>query len=90
LKNIRFDNCDLDEADFYAAELCNVSFGNCTLSKTEFSGSKLKQVDLRSSDISSVLGANSLAGAIIDSTQLITLAPLLAAEAKIEVNDESA
>jgi len=87
LTNVCFDDCVLDEADFYAAELQNVVFLNCLLNKTEFSGSKLKRVDFRSSDILTILGLSSLAGAIIDSTQLVTLAPLLASVLKIEVKD---
>ena len=87
LTNVLFDNCVLDEADFYAAQLMNIQFKNCTLIKTQFSGSKLKAVDLRSSDMFNVLGIGSLGGATIDSTQLMALAPLLAAEFKIKVSD---
>lgn len=88
LKNVVFDGCDLSEADFYCSELTNIRFDNCTLDRTEFSGSKLKSVDFRSSDVSNLQSASSLAGATIDSNQLITLATLLAAESKIEVIDE--
>lgn len=78
----------LDEDDFYSAELCKVAFLNCTMEKTEFSGSKLKQVDLRTSHIAGISGISGLAGATIDSTQLVALAPILAAELKIEIKDE--
>ncbi len=88
LKNVVFEGCDLSEADFYCSELTNVRFDGCALDGVEFSGSKLKRVDLRCSDVSSLRSANSLTGAIIDSTQLIILAPLLAAEAGIEIDDE--
>lgn len=87
LTNICFADCVLDEADFYAAELQNVVFMNCTLDKTEFSSAKLRRVDFRTSDIIGVKGIGSLAGAIIDSAQLVTLAPLLASVLKIEVRD---
>jgi len=88
LKNVLFEDCALDEADFYSAELVNVQFKNCTLEKTVFSAAKLKSVDLRTSDIFNILGIDGLAGATIDSTQLLTLAPMLAAEFKIKVIDD--
>jgi uncharacterized protein YjbI with pentapeptide repeats len=86
-KNVRFKDCILDEADFYAAELENVDFQNCRMDMASFSGAKLKGVDFRSSDITGIVGINGLAGGIIDSMQLITLAPLLAATLKIVVAD---
>lgn len=88
LKDLQFKNCDLTEADFYDAQLQNVSFENCTLFKTEFSGAALKKVDLRTSDISNIFGVGSLGGAIIDSAQLMNLAPVLALQYKITVKDD--
>ncbi|HUD05844.1 MAG TPA: pentapeptide repeat-containing protein [Candidatus Saccharimonadales bacterium] len=88
IKNVQFIDCNLDESDFYQAELENVQFQNCTLRKTEFSGAKLKHVDLRSSDLIDVLGVSGLAGATIGAAQLISLAPLLANEAHINVKWE--
>ena len=78
----------MDEADFYNAELENVLFQNCSLDKAEFSAVKCKNVDLRTSEISNVLGVEGLAGTIIDYTQLINLSPLLASKFNITVSDE--
>jgi len=58
------------------------------MNKTEFSGSKLKQTDFRTSDITNISSISSLAGATIDSVQLIALAPMLANELKIQVEDK--
>ncbi len=88
LTNVHFKDCMLDEADFYTAELNNVYFQNCTLDKAEFSSAKLKKADFRTSEITNVLGVRSLAGAIIDSMQLVSLAPVLANELNIVVLDE--
>lgn len=88
LKDVHFKNCVLDEADFYAALLENVNFTNCSLIKTEFSTSKLMNVDLRTSDLSGILGIGSLAGATIDSIQLALLAPQLAYQLKLVVKDD--
>ena len=87
LKNIRFSDCILDEADFYMATLENVDFQNCSLEKAQFSASTLKNADFRTSNISNLFGIESLSGAIIDSTQLVSIAPLLANAANIIVSD---
>ncbi len=87
LKNVRFVDCVLDKADFYQAELKSVTFENCTLSETEFSQAKLDKVDLRTSDLTGIKGVENMKGAIINSTQLIYLAPLLVAQLGIIVED---
>lgn len=88
LTNVCFEDCVLDEADFYAAQLINVAFQNCSLVKTQFSDATLKQVDLRTSDINDLLGVSSLKGAIIDSIQLVSLAPVLANQLGIDVKND--
>lgn len=85
--NVRFEDCNLNEADFYGASLKNVLFQNCTLERTQFSTARLNRADFRTSDITGVLGISSFAGAIIDSTQLLSLAPLLAQELHITIAD---
>ncbi|HUB93917.1 MAG TPA: pentapeptide repeat-containing protein [Verrucomicrobiae bacterium] len=88
LRNTRFIDCVLDEADFYNAVLENVQFQGCSLEKTEFSAAKCKAVDLRGSQLSEVRGVQDLAGATIDSLQLVTISRLLASSLKIEVKDD--
>lgn len=87
-KNVRFVDCVLDKADFYQAELKAVSFEACTLNETEFSQAKLDKVDFRSSDITGIKGIESMKGAIISTTQLIYLAPLLVMQLGIVVKDD--
>ncbi len=87
LKDVCFKDCVLDEADFYGAELLRVAFQNCHLNKTEFSTSKHRSTDFRTSDIVNIRGVTSLAGSIIDSIQLVTLAPVLASVLSIDVRD---
>jgi uncharacterized protein YjbI with pentapeptide repeats len=86
-KNVRFVDCVLDKADFYQAELKTVSFENCTLNETEFSQAKLDKADFRTSDLMGIKGIESMKGAIISSTQLIYLAPLLVLQLGIIVED---
>jgi uncharacterized protein YjbI with pentapeptide repeats len=86
--NVHFKDCALDEADFYGASLKHVWFQDCALGRTQFSTAKLSNADFRTSNITDVLGISSFSGAIIDSMQLIALAPVLANEFKITVKDD--
>ncbi len=86
--NVRFAGCDLTESDFYHARLTHVAFEDCMMDKSEFSGATLDKVDFRTSDVSNLRGVFSLRGAIIDSSQLIALGPLLAAQVGINVIDD--
>jgi uncharacterized protein YjbI with pentapeptide repeats len=88
LKNVSFKNCVLDEADFYNASLDNVVFESCSLLKTEFSTTQCRAVDLRTSDVSNILGIGGLAGATIDSVQLVAISQTLAQAFKITVSDK--
>lgn len=87
LKNVLFKDCLLTGADFYEAILTSVSFESCIMTDAQFSGVKCTKVDLRSSDITSIKGIDSLRGAIIDQAQLIGIAPMLAYQLGIEVRD---
>lgn len=88
LSNVLFDDCMLDEADFYAAKLNNVRFKKCIFVKAQFSTATLFRTDFRMSDLYGIAGITGLAGATIDSAQLAGLAPLFAAQLKIEVRDD--
>lgn len=88
LFNVRFKDCALDEADFYGASLKNVLLQNCTLEHTQFSTATFSKVDFRTSTINGVLGMGSFGSAIIDSMQLIAIAPVLAQEFKITVTED--
>jgi uncharacterized protein YjbI with pentapeptide repeats len=58
------------------------------LAGTDFAGAELTEVDLRGSDLARLGGdVASLRGAIVDSAQLIDLAPRLAAAAGLRVED---
>jgi uncharacterized protein YjbI with pentapeptide repeats len=88
LKNVLFDSCVLTEADFAGATFNNVSFDNCELDKADFSNTKCTKLDLRGSSIVDVIGISSLKGAIVSPEQLISLAPQLAAEIGLVVEQD--
>lgn len=87
-QKVIFEDCDLSEADFYSAKLKSVQFINCRLEQTDFSRAELNQVDLsQSGSLIKLKGLDYLRGAIISQTQLTQLAPALATNLGIKVED---
>ncbi len=84
---VRFINCTLLETDFQAAELVDVEFQTSHMEKVEFGHAKVSRVDVRSSQLFDIRGWQSLSGLIIDSTQLVSIAPQLALELGLRVQD---
>ena len=88
LTDVAFTDCLLREADFAGATLTRVRFPGCAFERAEFGRVKLSDVDLRGARLDVRSGWDSLRGAVIDSTQLIELAPAFAAHLGITVADE--
>ena len=83
-----FDRCELMEVDFGEATLTNLRFPGSRLRRMRFAGAALKKVDLTgATELDVAGGIESLRGAIIDSVQLIDLAPALAVTLGITVKD---
>jgi uncharacterized protein YjbI with pentapeptide repeats len=80
LERVEFVDCVLSEADFSNCKFSSVVFTRCDLVKADFSLATIKSLDLRSSNIAGLNGLLKLNGATISNTQLITIAPNLAAE----------
>jgi uncharacterized protein YjbI with pentapeptide repeats len=78
LRRVRFVDCLFVESDFLNATLHDVQFESCTLEKVVFDQAKCKQVDLRTSQLVELSGWSSLKGAVIDTAQLMAIAPYLA------------
>jgi len=88
LRRVTFVDCILTEADFLGASLHDVTFVNSLLERTVFDQAKCKLVDLRSSQLYELSGWSSLRGATIDSVQLAEVAPYLARQLGIFVQNE--
>lgn len=88
LTRVQFINCHLTETDFQAAELTDVEFQISHLEKVDFGQCKIKNVDARSSDLIDIRGWQYLRGLKIDSTQLVMVAPQLAAGLGIKIEDD--
>ncbi len=87
LTRVQFVRCHLKETDFQMATLNNVSFVSSELEKVAFSRVTLKNVDARTSQLFDIRGWSSLKGLTIDSMQLVGVAPELANEIGLQIED---
>ncbi|MEV7150790.1 pentapeptide repeat-containing protein [Streptomyces sp. NPDC093084] len=86
LRDVVFEGCVLVEPDFGDAVLERVEFVDCTLKEADFTGVTMKDVDLRGAAALEISrGVERLAGAVISTSQLLDLAPVLAAQLGIRV-----
>jgi uncharacterized protein YjbI with pentapeptide repeats len=85
LQDVLFTGCQLDELDLSGATLTRVAFQECEIQTLTVTGARLKDVDLRGVQLRAINGLPGLSGATIDQAQLVELAPVLAAEAGIQV-----
>ncbi|MFJ3552598.1 pentapeptide repeat-containing protein [Streptomyces sp. NPDC090114] len=86
LKDVVFEGCVLVEPDFGGARLERVEFVDCALKGADLSGATLKDVDLRgAASLEIARGVDRLSGAVISTSQLLDLAPVLAGELGIRV-----
>jgi uncharacterized protein YjbI with pentapeptide repeats len=87
LTDVLFEDCVLRDADFGGSKLTRVRFGGSTLSDVDFTKVTCTDVDLRGAKLGIRAGYDALRGARIDTLQLVTLAPLLAHQMGITVED---
>ncbi|MFD4600245.1 pentapeptide repeat-containing protein [Streptomyces sp. NPDC058464] len=86
LRDVVFEGCVLVEPDFGDAVLERVEFTGCTLKAADFRGVTMKDVDLRgAAELGIASGVERLSGAVISMSQLLDLAPVLAAQLGIRV-----
>jgi uncharacterized protein YjbI with pentapeptide repeats len=78
-KRVRFEECDLSDADFSDCLLTECTFKNCNLSEAIFYNAKMNAVDLRSSQLQRLkIMTADLHGATVDKAQVMELAPQFA------------
>lgn len=88
LRDVVFEGCVLVEPDFGGARLERVAFADCVLKGADLGGAVLTDVDLRgAASLEIARGVDRLAGAVISTGQLLDLAPVLAAELGVRVED---
>ncbi|GAA1863142.1 pentapeptide repeat-containing protein [Myceligenerans crystallogenes] len=87
LQDVVFADCTIDELDLVQATASRVAFTGTRVGGLDVQGSALQHVDLRGAELRELRGIESLGGATIDSGQLASLAPALAAALGITVVD---
>jgi uncharacterized protein YjbI with pentapeptide repeats len=87
LDDVVFEGCEIDGLDARTAELHSVTFIDCRLDELNVAGATLSKVDLSGARLRTLVGVESLRGAIVSHEQLVDLAPLLAAQVGLEVRE---
>ena len=83
-----FADCDLRESDFYAASLDGTRFLDCNLSGAQFSKASTTSVRFHGSTLTELKGGHALAGAVIESSQVLPVALSVLSELGIQIDDE--
>jgi uncharacterized protein YjbI with pentapeptide repeats len=90
VEDVRFEGCEIGSLDARTAELTAVIFVDCTLQELNVSGATLRKVDLSGARLRSLVGVESLRGAIVSHEQLVDLAPILAEQLGLDVRSDAA
>jgi uncharacterized protein YjbI with pentapeptide repeats len=88
LEDVVFEACQIGGLDVRSARLRSVAFIDCTVDELNLAGATLAKVDLSGARMRSLVGVESLRGAIVSSEQLVDLAPILAASLGLEVRPD--
>ena len=88
LDDVVFERCEIGSLDARTATLDSVAFVDCGLDELNVSGATLIRADLSGARLRSLVGVESLNGAIVSRAQLVDLAPLLAAQLGLEVRPD--
>lgn len=87
LLDVAFTDCVIEELDLLQTNARRVSFRGTRVSRLNLHQGKREHVDLRGADFEEIHGLDGLRGVTISPAQLDLLAPLLAREKGIKVED---
>jgi uncharacterized protein YjbI with pentapeptide repeats len=88
LEDVAFEECEIGSLDAGSAQLRSVAFVDCAVAELNVAEATLSKVDLSGARLKTLVGVESLRGAIIGRDQLLDLAPLLAAQLGVEVRED--
>jgi uncharacterized protein YjbI with pentapeptide repeats len=88
LEDVVFEGCEIGSMDARSAQLRSIAFVDCTLDELNVAGATLSKVDLSGARLRSLIGVESLKGAIVSHEQLLDLAPVLAAQLGLEIRGD--
>jgi uncharacterized protein YjbI with pentapeptide repeats len=87
LEDVTFRESAIETLDLRLAQVRTVSFVDCSVDELNVSGASLAGLDLSGARLRSLVGVESLRGAIVSREQLVDLAPLFAEQLGIDVRD---
>ncbi|WP_028644243.1 pentapeptide repeat-containing protein [Nocardioides sp. URHA0020] len=87
LLDVLFTDCVIEELDLVGAAATRVALVDTRVASLDVQGARLGDVDLRRATFDAVDGLVGLRGATLSSDQLTRLAPLLAAELGLRIED---
>jgi uncharacterized protein YjbI with pentapeptide repeats len=87
-KDVTFTTCRLEQANFIEADLSGVRFRDCDLTGAQFSGATLVGARFAGCDLTGIGPVTSLRGAIITSSDALTLARILAESLGITIEED--
>ena len=85
LEDVLFEDCTIEELDLGGVSASRVAFVNCRAGSLALPHARLADVDLRGLEIGTISNLEGLAGATLDTRQVIDLAPALAGHLGIRV-----
>jgi uncharacterized protein YjbI with pentapeptide repeats len=88
LEDVVFEECEIGSLDAGSARLRSVAFVDCAVAELNVVEATLTKVDLSGARLKTLVGVESLRGAVIGQDQLLDLAPLLAAQLGVEVRGD--
>ncbi|MFF0989124.1 pentapeptide repeat-containing protein [Kocuria nitroreducens] len=87
VRDVQFTGCVIDELDLTGAQVQRLALDDTEVGTLDVSGATLTDVDLRAVDLPQITGLAHLRGATITDLQLQLLAPAMAAQLGIAVED---
>jgi uncharacterized protein YjbI with pentapeptide repeats len=88
LEDVVFEECEIGSLDARSAQLRSVAFVDCAVGELNVAEATLAKLDLSGARLRTLVGIESLRGAIVSHEQLIDLAPLLAAQLGVEIRGD--
>jgi hypothetical protein len=85
---VTFEDSDLRESDFYAANLGGARFFDCNLTGAQFSKATTTGMRFHGSTLTDLKGGRALAGAVIESSQVLPVALAVLSDLGVVIDDE--
>ncbi|MGI8574159.1 MAG: pentapeptide repeat-containing protein [Egibacteraceae bacterium] len=88
LTDVLFDRCVITDLDLGSATARRVTFAGCRFERVDCFQADLEDVDLRGAEAGEVVGVGHLRGTVMSPSQLVALAPAMAAHLGVTMRDD--